>query len=148
MGDFICDVEDWAHVPDHEYEAICIKCETGYGWGRKKMYLHFKIIDLGPHNDKMVFMPINYPDGVKVKGFRSKYYQVWCQFHGKRPSKNATMSPRIFKNKICTIRTRTVKPKSKNNSPGDFPYSVVDEIVEVIDNDRMNLEGDDYEVPF
>jgi len=51
----------------------------------------------------------------------------------RKPSRNAKMSPRIFLNKICRIKNRTVKPlHNKKEMPEDFWYSVVDEIIEVI----------------
>jgi hypothetical protein len=50
-----------------------------------------------------------------------------------KPSRNAKMSPRIFKNKIYKIKTRTTKPKHNGKDmPENFWYSVVDEILEVI----------------
>jgi len=49
------------------------------------------------------------------------------------------MSARIFKNKICKVKTRTVKPllpSGKGTMPEDFWYSVVDYIysVELVGN--------------
>jgi len=50
-----------------------------------------------------------------------------------QPSKNAKMSPRIFKNKIFKVKTRTVEPKHNGKKmPKKFWYSVVDEIIEVV----------------
>ena len=64
----------------------------------------------------------------------SKYYKTWVQVNGyQKPSRNAAMSPRIFKNKIFSVRTRTVKPKNGTKEmPKQFWYSVVDSIVEVL----------------
>ena len=54
--------------------------------------------------------------------------------HGRKPSRNAKMSPKIFKNKIFKIITRTVKRKypNGNDMPSDFDYSIVDTIEEVL----------------
>ena len=51
-----------------------------------------------------------------------------------RPSKNARMSPRLFKNKIFRVWTRTTIPKQPNGKlmPDTFKYSIVDSILEVV----------------
>ena len=77
-------------------------------------------------------MAFNMPYDKKIKS-GSKYYKNWVMVNGwSKPSKNAKMSPRIFKNKIYEIRTRTTKPKHNGKEmPENFWYSVVDEILEV-----------------
>ena len=63
----------------------------------------------------------------------SRYYKTWSKVNGKLPSKNAKMSPRIFKNKLFRVQTRTVKPKDGGEElPPFFHYSIIDNIVGVI----------------
>ena len=78
-------------------------------------------------------MAFNMPDKGKIR-MGSKYYKTWCMVNDwKKPSKNAKMSPRIFKNKICRVKIRTVHPKHCGKKmPEDFWYSVVDKIIEVV----------------
>ncbi|MFC1813062.1 hypothetical protein ACFL03_10250 [Thermodesulfobacteriota bacterium] len=60
----------------------------------------------------------------------SKYYKAWIMVNDwKMPSRNAEMSPRLFKNKMFKMKIRTVKPKSNGKPmPKDYWYSVVDEL--------------------
>ena len=78
-------------------------------------------------------MAFNMPYDKKIKS-GSKYYKNWVMVNGwNKPSRNAKMSPRIFKNKIYKIKTRTTMPKHNGKEmPENFWYSVVDEILEVI----------------
>ena len=73
------------------------------------------------------------PYDMKIKT-GSKYYKTWTMVNGwNKPTRNAKMSPRLFKNKIFKVKTRTVKPQHNGNEmPEHFWYSVVDEIVEVV----------------
>ena len=78
-------------------------------------------------------MPFNYPSNGKfTPGY--KYWQYWVMVHDRPPSKNAKMSPKIFKNKIFKIRTRKVKRKytNGNDMPSYCDYSVVGTIEEVL----------------
>ena len=58
----------------------------------------------------------------------SRYFKSWCLAAGDRvPSRNAIMSPMIFKNKTFMVQTRTVKPKRGNEELGvDYWYSIID----------------------
>jgi len=86
------------------------------------------------HFGKTIFMAFNIPYDRRIKQ-GSKYYKIWCMVNGyTKPSRNATMSPRLFLNKIYRVKIRTVKPRmpnSKKEMPEDFWYSIVDSIVEV-----------------
>ncbi len=120
-------------IPDGFYEAQCIKYDSCFIAKSKKTFLHFKILDAGEHFGKQIFMAFNMPYDEKIK-MGSKYFKTWCMVNDwKKPSKNAKMSPRLFKNKIYKIKTRTVRPKhNRKEMPKDFWYSVVDEISEVV----------------
>jgi len=120
--------------PYSNYEAQCFKYDSNFHLGKtRKTFLFFKILDHGPHFGKQIFMAFNMPFDKKIKT-GSKYYKTWCMVNGwKKPSKNAKMSPKLFKNKIYRIKSRTVKPKHyRDEMPKDFWYSVVDGILEVV----------------
>jgi len=129
MKEFVCAHDYYPLLPDAEYIAQCFKYEKGFAFGKaKKLYLKFRIIE-GKFEGTELFMAFNMPYGKKLTpGY--KYYKTWVKANGfQKPSRNAIMSPRFFKNKICKIKTRTSKPEGM---PQDFWYSVVDKIVGVM----------------
>jgi len=134
MKDFVCDDDYKPLIPDVKYEVQCVGYDTKFCLGKtRKTFLKFEILTEGEHNGKKLFMAFNMPYNGRIKT-GSKYYKTWCMVNGwRRPSRNTKMSARLFKNKIYTVKTRTVKPQHNGNEmPEDFWYSVVDEIVEVI----------------
>jgi len=99
----------------------------------KKLFVIFKILNVGEHYGKTIMLVYNMPFSSGPRA-GSKYYKDWVFLNGyKKPSRNAKMSPRIFQNKRMLIKTRTSKPKrNKKEMPETFWYSVVDQIIEVI----------------
>ena len=133
-NDFVCAENYRPLIPDGIYEAQCVKYDSSFKLGKtRKTFLHFRILEPGSHFGKQIFMAFNMPETKKIR-MGSKYYKTWCMVNSwKQPSKNAKMSPRIFKNKIFKVKTRTVQPKLNGKKiPENFRYSVVDEIVEVM----------------
>lgn len=133
MEDFVCADNYWPLLPNGVYQAQCINYNTRrFGVNTKKLFVWFKIIE-GKYEGEKLFMVFNMPpDGKLTPGY--KYYNTWAMVNGwQKPSRNAKMSPRIFKNKIFRIQTRTVKRKHNDKEmPDSFNYSVVDRILEVI----------------
>ena len=134
MKEFVNADEYWPLLPNATYIAQCIGFDINesYGGRSRKVYLHFRIIE-GPHEACKLFMPFNYPSNGKfTPGY--KYWPYWVMVHGRKPSRNAAMSPKIFKNRIFKIKTRKVKRKfpNGNDMPPDFEYSIVDTIEEVM----------------
>ncbi len=116
------------------YEAQCFKYDSKFCFGKtRKLFLHFKIIQPGEYFGEAIFMAFNIPYDRKISQ-GSKYYKTWVHVNGwRKPSRNAKMSPKLFLNRICRVRTRTVKPTVNGQKmPKDFWYSVVDTIVEVV----------------
>ena len=133
-NEFVCAENYKPLIPDGVYEAQCIKYDSSFRLGKtRKTFLHFRILEPGSNCGRQIFMAFNMPDEKKIR-IGSKYYKNWCLVNGwVKPSKNAKMSPRLFKSKIYRIKTRTVKPKHNGKEmPQDFWYSVVDEIIEVL----------------
>jgi hypothetical protein len=133
MKEFVS-ADDKPRIPDGVYEAQCIKYDAKFVMGiTRKVFLNFKIIEPGEYGGKVIFQAFNMPYDGKIRT-GCKYYKTWCMVNGwRKPSRNAKMSPRLFKNKIYKVKTRTSKPKHNGKAmPEDFWYSVVDEIIEVI----------------
>ena len=119
-------------MPDGTYSAQCVGYDQSFVMGKsRKLFLHFKIVDWGKHHHKRLFMAFNMPYDKKIRP-GSKYYKTWVKVNGwNRPSRHAIMSPKLFKNKIYKIKTRTCLPKEadgKKDMPDTFKYSVVDTI--------------------
>jgi hypothetical protein len=133
-NDFVCAENYKPLIPVGVYEAQCISFDSNFHLGKtRKTFLHFQILDQGPHFEKQIFMAFNMPHKKKIR-MGSKYYKTWCLVNGwKKPSKNAKMSPRLFINKIYKVKTRKVEPRHHGKKmPKEFWYSVVDEILEVV----------------
>lgn len=134
MKEFVCDDDYKSLIPDGIYEGQCVGYDSKFCLGKtRKTFLNFKIISEGEHHGTKLFMAFNMPYNWRIKT-GSKYYKTWAMVNDwQKPSRNAKMSPRLFKNKIFRIKTRTVKPQHNGKEmPKDFWYSVVDEILEVI----------------
>ncbi len=134
MKDFVCDDDYKPLIPDVKYEVQCVGYDNRFCLGKaRKAFLKFQILTEGEHKGKKLFMAFNMPYDGRIKT-GSKYYKTWCMVNGwRRPSRNTKMSARLFKNKIYTVKTRTVKPQHNGKEmPEDFWYSIVNEIIEVI----------------
>lgn len=108
--DIICVNDYWNLIPNGTYEAQCINYDEKFVLGKtRKIFLNFKITELGEHNEKQIFAAFNLRYDRKIRT-GSKYYKTWCMVNGwNRPSRNAKMSPRLFLNKIYKVKTRMVK---------------------------------------
>ena len=133
MKEFVCDDDYKPLIPDGKYEVQCVGYDSQFCLGKaRKTFLKFQIISDGEHRGKKLFMAFNMPYNGRIKT-GSKYYKTWCMVNGwQRPSRNTMMSPRLFKNKVYTIKTRTVKPEHNGAPmPEQFWYSIVDNILGV-----------------
>ncbi len=133
--EFVCEEDYRPLIPNGIYEAQCVSYNKGFVLGGKalKLFLHFIITEPGQYNGTPLFMAFNMPKNRKIKQ-GSKYYKTWCKVNGwQKPSRNAKMSPRLFKNKIYKIRTKAATPPyDGKNMPDTFKYSIVDSIVDVV----------------
>lgn len=120
----------YEYVPDKTYEAVVVRWERGEFYQRKKLYLWWRIVSIGPHEGKELFMAFNVFRKITKS---SKYYQAWVLANkGVRPKKNDRMSPKIFRDKVFSIKTRTVVSGRKQGElDQDDRYAVVDEILEL-----------------
>ena len=120
---------DYEYLPDGTYQATLTRHEISEYFGKRKLYLWFKIIE-GAHADKELFMPFPYP--LKIKR-TSKYYKArLVAAKGIRPARNDRLSPKIFRNKVFTIKIKAVLKGSEGSLLHvEERYSVVDELIEV-----------------
>ncbi len=114
-------------IPDSDYLATCVQVfgphsSRAYG---EKIYVSFQILDGGHAGKKlpMFLRPSRFPT--------SRLYRSWVVANGGLPSRNATLSPRIFLGKIFRVSTVTVKPRHASGAPMPpvFWYSRVCEIL-------------------
>jgi hypothetical protein len=129
--DFKLDGGYYKFMPPGTYKAKCVNFRgpTFYrGTRNKKLYLDFVILD-EPYADEQLFMALNIPpDGIRPGG---KYFRSWVIANdGNLPSRNATMSPKIFVGKTFTVKVRTSIPVSGDREMGTNAwYSVIDSFV-------------------
>ena len=115
--------DNWSLIKEGNYQAACIKHETGYSFGRKTLFLHWKITEAGEYFEEILFQPFNVNYRKLTMG--TKYYKAWCHANGGRPKRGDRMSPLIFRKKVFLVKVVTVK-----REPDFLSYSKVDEIVE------------------
>ncbi len=120
---------DYPLIENGIYEAQFVKSKDVLICKTWKRMLTFKITEPGKYHGIKLFMAFNMPYDKKVKQ-GSKYYKTYCMVNGwRKPTRNAILSPLIFKNKLFRIKTRKVIPElNKKPMPEQFWYSVVDEI--------------------
>jgi len=87
--EFDCDIQISPLIPPGEYKVAFKWAEKKYLWGRKKIFLHFQIIDFGEFQGEEMYMACNAPKkGKKGKVPTSnKYYQAWVLAAGRRPDR-------------------------------------------------------------
>ena len=91
-----------SYVPDGNYEAKCIDYSEPYFFmGTKKITLTFELLN-PPYQGEILYMHMNIP--LKGSSYGSSYFRYWTMVHGKLPSRNALMSPRIFKGKNFLVK--------------------------------------------
>lgn len=67
-------------------------------------------------------MWLNLGSGEKPRaGRRSRYFPMWCRANDGPPCRRDRLSPKVFQSRMAQIEIRDTK--------GEFPYSVVNEIV-------------------
>lgn len=119
---------DYPLIKNGTYEAQCIRHKDLFVCKSRKRELKFKIT-MGEYQGVELSMFFNMPYSKKIRQ-GSKYYKAWCMANGwQKPTRNAALSPTIFKNKVFKIKTRTVEPEYNGGPmPKKFWYSVVDSI--------------------
>jgi hypothetical protein len=123
------------HVPDATYDVRTVKAELrSTVGGEKKLFLWFEIIG-GEHAGKRLPFICCLPEPGHQVSPASNYWAAWVRANGGRPpGRHDRMSPRIFRNRLLHIRTRTVTTDNRRRAkPHDQWYSVIDEILPIVD---------------
>jgi hypothetical protein len=128
---FFCKDNPRPLIPEGVYEAICTNYDSSFNFGKcRKLFLNFKIISTGPYFETKLFCAFNmrYDRGISAG---SNYYKAWCMANNwQKPSRNAGMSARIFKNRVFDVKVETVEPKHNGvKMPKNHHYSKVAEIL-------------------
>ena len=128
------------YIPEGSYYAKCI----GHNWStlvvqgnrgpihKRKLFLRFELLEVPDTNEPAknveLFASFNMRwDNQVPPG--SRYFKAWAKAHGKQPSRNAVLSPRIFRGKTFIVKIRTVKPLDGGEEmPSWCHYSIVDSI--------------------
>ncbi|MEK7763478.1 MAG: hypothetical protein AAB433_18020 [Nitrospirota bacterium] len=133
-----CNVDRPPLIPEANYEVGFVRAEEkAHLWGgRRKLFLHFKIMQPGEHLGKVLFMSANLPVNGRFS-ISSKYLQQWSLAAGKQPVRHDRLSTRVFRGKVFLGRVRTVKVfvnastgKIEERHASSF-YSVLDHLIEV-----------------
>jgi hypothetical protein len=67
MKEYVSSSDGYPIVPDGVYEAQCINYDKKFVLGRtRKVFLKFKILDLGEHHGKVIFQAYNMPYDGKI----------------------------------------------------------------------------------
>jgi len=118
------------HIETGEYSAICYKVEYGWCFGRRTLYICFRIQG-SLYDGAELFMPCACPKGKLTP--RMKIYEQWSMALGKSPHPKERLNIKVFKNKIYRIIVRDSQAKFSNGTlkPAFRQYSVVDTILSV-----------------
>lgn len=138
VDDIPCNVDRPHLIPEGDYEVGYVRAEQkDHLWGgRKKLFIHFKIMQPGEHLGKVLFMSANIPVNGRFS-ISSKYLREWSLATGKQPKRHDRLSTRVFRGKVFLAHVRTVMisvhstGKIQRRDPASF-YSVVDHLLEVV----------------
>jgi hypothetical protein len=131
----VCNVDRPSHIPEGNYEVGFVRAEDAHLWGRRKLFLHFKVVQAGEWVGTPLFMCMNLPTNGHFS-ISSKYLQQWSLAAGKATSRRDRLSTKVFRGKIFSARVRTVTSyvhssrKIMERDPSNF-YSVIDHLIEV-----------------
>ena len=136
--EIVCNSDRPVLIPEGMYEMGFVRAEEkAHLWGsRRKIFLHFKVIQQGEHVGKPLFMSANLPSNGRFS-ISSKFLQQWCLAAGKSPNRHDRLSTSVFRGKVFLGLVRTVKDfvdssgKMQKRDPTSF-YSVVDHLLEVV----------------
>ena len=139
---FSGDYPSW--VPDGTYEARCKDYSDPRPYrGTQKVFLTFELLN-EPWAGTELRMFLNVPFSGITPG--SRYFKYWTAANKDRmPSRNAKMSPHMFKDKKYRVTTKTVIPKrGSEEMPFDYHYSKVDHI-ELLNLPDTKDDGEAYQ---
>lgn len=127
-------------IPDGNYQAVFLHHETSNVFKAAKVFLHFRVVDIGPAYEQTLFRAYGAKmlEGRTGRGGRfrlsprSDLLAMLCRISGAK-ARPDRVSPAILKGLLLEIRTRTVNTDYKQRPLPEFlHYSVVDDVVGVL----------------
>lgn len=116
---------DYPRIAPGIYPGQCKRARTYRDPQFKRwiFLLNFDVYDASFNCIADVPMYLSLGNGEKpYAGRRSRYFPIWCRANGGLPIRRDRMAPRVFVGRMAQIEIRDTK--------GEFPYSVVNEIVQ------------------
>lgn len=124
-------------IPDAEYRAVFTHHETAISFSTPKVFLWFRLVDPGPHFDKLIYA-VYRARGLKGKPRKHGSFAVRsngelfvsvCKVLSER-GRPDRFSLQPLKNKVLRVKTRTVKRDYRQREiPEARRYSVVDALI-------------------
>ena len=127
----------WPLIPEGDYVARYTGCDTKYMFHGLKAFLHFEIVDSGPHFGTKLFRAYNVkPAGRTKKGEwkfklvpRSQMFLDLCRVY-ERKQRRDRISLNGLKSMLLRIRVRTVnKDYQQRPLQESIKYSVVSDLI-------------------
>jgi hypothetical protein len=131
---FVLTGEPRALLPPRDYPAVVARHEIQTQFGRRTLVVWFKVVavDTADARYDRVHVPMYFPMMKRTFSAGSKFAVLWARLSGRRPRKGERMSTAVLRNRLLTIRTRTVTEDHRQRPHGALTaYSVVDEIVSI-----------------
>lgn len=137
LDEIVIDGPDWPLIPDGEYAVAYIHHETALVFNTPKIFIHFKIIDIGPYQGIRLYRAYRARELIGRPGKngrfklsrRSELYIALCWLYQARKMRPDRITLRDLKQLILKVSVRTVKKDYKQRLlPDSLHYSVVSEI--------------------
>jgi hypothetical protein len=134
------DYGDQVLIPDGTYQAVFLHHETHPSFRSAKVFLHFRIVDLGPGYEKSLYRAYRAKriEGKPGRGGRfrlhprSELFLMLCRVNGVR-ARPDRVSTSWLKGLLLEVRTRTVTHDFRQRPLAEFMrYSVVDDVIQVL----------------
>jgi hypothetical protein len=121
-------------VPDRAFQAAFSRAERRFLYQRTSLWLWFRLVALDAvdaHFHGLELPLICATRGGRI-GPKAKFAKIWSRLAGRPAVKGERLSTAIFKGRLFTIRTRTVRIDHEQNPHGAIDeYSVVQDILEI-----------------
>lgn len=122
--------DQFALIPDAQYEVVCTRYEKRKFFGAFKLYVWFRIITEGDYQGLQIFRAYNWYER-PPRG--SDLFKDLGRLYGRPLRKNTRLSLKLFKEKALLVQTRTIRVDRKQNPLPEYQrYSVVDRLIDVV----------------
>jgi hypothetical protein len=124
---FVLEGEPRTLVPPGLYQAAMVRHESVIRFGRHVLIIWFEVVAPDRVRIPMYFAMVN---GKFRAG--SKFSTLWARLTGRRPRRGERMTTGVLRDRLVTIKTRTVTEDDRQRAHSALAtYSVVEEIVSI-----------------